>query len=81
MLLRLAERLSPATWAQRKHHEIDGKVSHEHQHTMTVALLEPTDVLLLEPEEQNELLRLVEKIADRKSGNTDAKGVIDVRPT
>jgi hypothetical protein len=79
MLLRLAERLAPATWAQRKHHEIDGKVSHDHQHTMTVALLEPADVLLLEPKEQTELLRLVEKIADRKSGNTDAKGVIDVK--
>lgn len=80
MLLRLAERLSPRTWAQRKHHEIDGKVTHDHQHTMAVATLEPADVLLLEPDEQRELLRLVEKIADRKSVASGSKGAIDVGP-
>ena len=80
MLLRLAERLAPQTWAQRKHHEIDGKVSHEHQHSMVVAQLEPADILMLAPDEQTELLRLVQKIADRKSETGDAKGAIDVRP-
>ncbi|MGZ0172896.1 MAG: hypothetical protein ACKVHE_25450 [Planctomycetales bacterium] len=78
MLLRLAERLAPGTWAQRKHHEIDGKISHDHQHSVSVATLEPTDVLLLEPDEQNELLRLVGKIAELKSGSDKPKGVIDV---
>lgn len=79
MLLRLAERLAPQTWAQRKHHEIDGKVTHDHQHSMAVATLEPSDVLLLEPEEQTELIRLVQKIADRKSECSGPKGAIDVR--
>jgi hypothetical protein len=74
MLLRLAEKLSPETWAQRKHHEIDGKIDHQH----SVATLEPTDVLLLEPDEQHELLRLVGKIAELKSGSDQSKGVIDV---
>ena len=78
MLLRLAERLAPQTWQQRKHHEIDGKISHDHQHSVAVATLEPQDVLLLEPDEQNELLRLVSKIAERKAGSDKPKGVIDV---
>ena len=78
MLLRLAERLAPGTWSQRKHHEIDGKISHDHQHSVSVATLEPTDVLLLEPDEQDELLRLVGKIAELKSGTDKSKGAIDV---
>jgi hypothetical protein len=78
MLLRLAERMAPGTWAQRKHHEIDGKISHDHQHSVSVATLEPTDVLLLEPDEQDELLRLVGKIAELKSGDQKPKGAIDV---
>lgn len=48
MLLRLAERLAPGTWAQRKHHEIEGKI--DHQHSISVATLEPADVLLLDPD-------------------------------
>ncbi len=78
MLLRLAERLAPQTWQQRKHHEIDGKIAHAHQQSVSVATLEPTDVLLLEPDEQNELLRLVGKIAELKTGSDKPKGVIDV---
>jgi hypothetical protein len=78
MLLRLAERLAPGTWSQRKHHEIDGKIAHDHQHSVSVATLEPTDVLLLEPDEQDELLRLVGKIAELKSGTDKSKGAIDV---
>ena len=78
MLLRLAERLAPGTWAQRKHHEIDGKVTHDHQHSVAVATLQPQDVLLLEPDEQDELLRLVGKIAELKSGADKPKGAIDV---
>ena len=78
MLLRLAERLAPGTWSQRKHHEIDGKISHDHQHSASVATLEPTDVLLLEPDEQDELLRLVGKFAELKSGTDKPKGAIDV---
>jgi hypothetical protein len=78
MLLRLAERLAPQTWQQRKHHEIEGKIAHDHQYSVAVATLQPQDVLLLEFEEQNELLRLVEKIAELKSGNDNAKGAIDV---
>jgi len=78
MLLRLAERLAPQTWQQRKHHEIDGKISHDHQHSVAVATLQPQDVLLLEPDEQNELLRLVGKIAELKSGSDKPKGVLDV---
>ena len=42
------------------------------------ATLEPTDVLLLEPDEQDELLRLVGKIAELKSGTDKPKGAIDV---
>jgi hypothetical protein len=76
MLLRLAERLAPGTWAQRKHHEIEGKI--EHQHSVSVATLEPADVLLLEPDEQDELLRLVGRIAELKSGDQKPKGAIDV---
>jgi hypothetical protein len=78
MLLRLAERLAPQTWQQRKHHEIEGKIAHDHQHSVAVATLQPQDVLLLEFEEQNELLRLVEKIAELKSGTDKPKGAIDV---
>ena len=78
MLLRLAERMAPGTWAQRKHHEIEGKIAHDHQHSVAVATLEPTDVLLLEPDEQDELLRLVGKIAELKSGTDKSKGAIDV---
>jgi hypothetical protein len=78
MLLRLAERLAPQTWQQRKHHEIDGRVSHDHRHAVAVATLQPSDVLLLEPDEQDELLRLVGKIAELKSGSDKPKGVIDV---
>lgn len=76
MLLRLAERLAPQTWQQRKHHEIDGKIAH--QHSVSVATLEPQDVLLLEPGEQQLLLQLVGKIAELKSGTEKPKGVIDV---
>ena len=43
-----------------------------------MATLQPQDVLLLEIEEQNELLRLVGKIAELKSGNAQSKGIIDV---
>ena len=78
MLLRLAERLAPQTWQQRKLHEIDGKISHDHQNSVAVATLQPQDVLLLEIEEQHELLRLVGKIAELKSGNAQSKGIIDV---
>ena len=78
MLLRLAERLAPQTWQQRKHHEIDGKIAHEHQHSVAVATLEPADVLLLDPNEQGELLRLVGKIAELKSCGEQSKGIIDV---
>jgi hypothetical protein len=78
MLLRLAERMAPGTWAQRKHHEIEGKIAHDHQHSVAVATLEPSDVLLLEPDEQDELLRLVGKIAELKSGDQKPKGAIDV---
>jgi hypothetical protein len=78
LLLRLAERLAPGTWAQRKHHEIEGKIAHDHQHSVAVATLEPADVLLLEPDEQDELLRLVGKIAELKSGTDKPKGAIDV---
>jgi hypothetical protein len=78
MLLRLAERLAPQTWQQRKHHEIEGKIAHDHQHSVAVATLEPSDVLLLEPDEQDELLRLVGRIAELKSGDQKPKGAIDV---
>ncbi len=76
MLLRLAERLAPGTWAQRKHHEIEGKI--DHQHSISVATLEPADVLLLDPDEQHELLRLVAKIDELKSGSNQSKRIIDV---
>jgi hypothetical protein len=78
MLLRLAERMAPGTWAQRKHHEIEGKIAHDHQHSVAVATLQPQDVLLLEPEEQTTLLTLIEKIAALKSGSDKQKGAIDV---
>jgi hypothetical protein len=78
MLLRLAERLAPQTWQQRKHHEIEGKIAHDHQHSVAVATLQPQDVLLLEPEEQTTLLTLIEKIAALKSGSDKQKGAIDV---
>jgi hypothetical protein len=78
MLLRLAERLAPGTWAQQKHHQIDGKIAHDHQHSVAVATLEPRDVLLLSTDEQHELLRLVGKIAALKSGSDKPKGAIDV---
>jgi hypothetical protein len=79
MLLRLAERMAPSIWTQQKHHQVDGKIAHDHQRSsVSVATLEPTDVLLLEPDEQNELLRLVAKIAELKSGSDQSKGVINV---
>jgi hypothetical protein len=78
MLLRLAERLAPGTWAQQKHHQIDGKIAHDHQHSVAVATLEPTDVLLLAPDEQHELLRLVAKIDELKSGSNQSERIIDV---
>jgi hypothetical protein len=78
MLLRLAERLAPQTWQQRRHHEIDGKIAHDHKNSVAVATLQPQDVLLLEIEEQNELLRLVGKIAELKSESEKTKGAIDV---
>jgi hypothetical protein len=78
MLLRLAERLAPQTWQQRKHHEIEGKISHDHQNSVAVATLQPQDVLLLEIEEQHELLRLVAKIDELKSGSNQSKRIIDV---
>ena len=64
MLLRLAERLAPQVWQQRKRHEVDGKIAHDHQHSVAVAKLEPADVLLLAPDEQTTLLALIEKIAE-----------------
>jgi len=78
MLMRLAERLAPETWAQRKHHEVDGKVDHDHRHSLAVATLEPADVLLLDPEEQKDLIRLIDKIASRKSDGAQKTGAIDV---
>ena len=78
LLLRLAERMAPRTWVQQKLHQIEGKIAHDHQHSVAVATLEPSDVLLLEPAEQDELLRLVGKIAELKSGTDKPKGVIDV---
>jgi hypothetical protein len=71
MLLRLAEKLAPETWTPRKHHEVDGRVSHEH--SVTVATLEPSDVLLLDQDEQSELVRLIQKIDLLKEDVLDVK--------
>ena len=78
LLLRLAERMAPRTWVQQKLHQIEGKIAHDYQHSVAVATLEPSDVLLLEPAERDELLRLVGKIAQLKSGSDNRREAIDV---
>lgn len=48
--------------------------------SLAVATLQPHDVLLLEPDEdeQDELLRLVGRIAELKADTDSSKGAIDV---
>ena len=74
MLLRLAERLAPETWARRSKTEVQGHLVHHEGASVSIAVLEPTDVLLLAEDEQDQLLELIGKIEQRKSE------VIDVQP-
>ena len=74
MLLRLAERLAPETWARRSKTEVQGHLVHHEGASVSIAVLEPTDVLLLAEDEQDQLLELIGKIEQRKSV------VIDVQP-
>ena len=74
MLLRLAERLAPETWARRSKTEVQGHLVHHEGASVSIAVLEPTDVLLLAEDEQDQLLELIGKIEQRKSE------VIDVPP-
>ena len=75
MLLRLAERLAPETWARRSKTEVQGHLVHHEGASVSIAVLEPTDVLLLAEDEQDQLLELIGKIEQRKSE------VIDVKPS
>ena len=74
MLLRLAERLAPETWARRSKTELQGHLVHHEGASVSIAVLEPTDVLLLTEDELDQLLELIGKIEQRKSE------VIDVQP-
>jgi hypothetical protein len=67
MLMRLAEKLSPETWARRNKTEIEGRLVHHHTASVSIAVLEPADVLLLSEAEQEQLLELIEKIELRKT--------------
>lgn len=73
MLLRLAERLDP-TWAPRKHHEVQGKVAHEHVHDHRYVFeLRSEHVLLLEEEDRSLLLDLLDKIHLRLTNDDERR--------
>jgi hypothetical protein len=67
MLMRLAEKLSPETWARRSKTEIEGRLVHQNIASTSIAVLEPADVLLLSEGEQDQLLDLIGKIEQRKT--------------
>jgi hypothetical protein len=67
MLLRLAEKLAPETWARRNKTEVEGRLVHQTVASTSIAVLEPADVLLLSEVEQDQLLDLIGKIEQRKT--------------
>ena len=72
LLLRLASRLDPDSWAERRRQDVE--VSGEVRHTSQRLELAPSDVLLLPETEQRQLIGLLEQIRDRKAGlDPDAK--------
>ncbi len=66
LLLRIASRLDPESWAERRRQ--DTHVTGEISHTAQLAL-KPADVLLLDEADRAELIRLVELIEARKNGD------------
>lgn len=69
LLLSLARRLNPEAWSEKKQIEHSGQVQHDHRHAHAIAVLEPRDVLLLAPDDQQQLIALVEKIALAKEAS------------
>lgn len=63
LLLRLAERLDPSSWAQNKKVQVDGKIAHTHT---AVASLTLEHLDLLDEGERNLLIDLLDKIATRQ---------------
>ena len=63
LLLRIASRLDPEAWAERKRqdHHVEGQINHTAQ-----LALAPNDILLLDEADQKELIRLIETIEARK---------------
>lgn len=71
LLLRLAEKLDPESWAPKKHvkGEVDHKHDHQHSHAVMFAL-EARHVLLLDEDDQHSLMSLLAKLRERLSLET-----------
>lgn len=70
LLLRMASRLDPEAWAERRRQ--DSHVTGEIRHQAQLALA-PADILVLPEAKQRVLIALLEEIMDRKAGLDPAK--------
>jgi hypothetical protein len=64
LLLRLASRLDPESWAERRRedHHVTGSIDHHLQ-------LAPSDLMLLDEPDRMKLIELLETIEQRRAGN------------
>ncbi len=67
LLLRVAQRLDP-TWAERRHHDVQGEVRHEHNHRHSFRL-RAEHVMLLDEPDRELLVGLLDNMYDRMEEN------------